>query len=319
MIDRFLDRLLDLLNDLSGWLFVHLLEPVLYALGGMEMADDASEWLNFALLGLLQLVVAFLICRPLEAWRPVEHWPDRRAVRTDIVYALIARLGLLPLLSFVLLMGLRRLLEAFLADHELVMPTLEQAIPYLAPRPVLAFACYVVILDFAEYWRHRAQHRFRWWWALHSIHHAQRQMTFWTDDRNHILDDVLAGLWFGGVALLIGVPPAQFPLVLLLLRLVESLSHANLRLSFGRLGERLLVSPRYHRVHHGELSAGQHGSNYAVLLPVWDWLFGTGDWARDRFPPTGDPDAGPALERGGWLRQQWAGALRMAAALRGEA
>ena len=104
---------------------------------------------------------------------------------------------------------------------------------------VLALVVYVVVLDFGEYWRHRAQHGFRWWWALHEIHHAQRQMTFWTDDRNHILDDVLAALWFGAIALLIGVPPGQFPIIVLLLRLGESLSHANVRLSFGRLGERL--------------------------------------------------------------------------------
>jgi sterol desaturase/sphingolipid hydroxylase (fatty acid hydroxylase superfamily) len=312
-----MEGLLNAVDDLSGWLFEHGLEQLLYAIGAMNLADDAHDWLNFALLGLLQLVVAFLVCRPLEAWRPVERWPNRSAVRTDVVYALIARIGLLPLLAFALLSGLRRVVEAFVADNDLVMPTLEQLWPFLREHPAVAFLCYVVVLDFAEYWRHRAQHSFRWWWALHSIHHAQRQMTFWTDDRNHILDDVLAALWFGAVALLIGVPPAQFPLLLLLLRLVENLSHANARISFGRVGERLLVSPRFHRLHHGELSAAEHGRNYAVLLPVWDWVFGTADWHRDRFPPTGDPEAGPTLERGGWLRQQWAGLRRFATALRG--
>jgi sterol desaturase/sphingolipid hydroxylase (fatty acid hydroxylase superfamily) len=198
-------------------------------------------------------------------------------------------------------------------------PTLEELIPPLRDHPLLALAAYIVVLDFGEYWRHRAQHGFRWWWALHAIHHAQRQMTFWTDDRNHILDEVLAALWFGALALLIGVPPGQFPIILLVLRLFESLSHANVRLSFGRVGERLLVSPRFHRLHHGELSAGATGRNYAVLLPVWDWAFGTADFDRSRFPPTGAPDAGPAMERGGWLRQQWAGFRRLAQALTGRA
>jgi sterol desaturase/sphingolipid hydroxylase (fatty acid hydroxylase superfamily) len=141
-------------------------------------------------------------------------------------------------------------------------------------------------------------------------------MTFWTDDRNHILDDVLAALWFGAIALLIGVPPAQFPLVVLLLRLVESLSHANVRLQFGWLGERLLVSPRFHRLHHGELSAGERGRNFGVLLPVWDWIFRTGDWQRDRFPPTGDPNAPAGLVQGGWLRQQGAGFVTLATVLK---
>jgi sterol desaturase/sphingolipid hydroxylase (fatty acid hydroxylase superfamily) len=168
-----------------------------------------------------------------------------------------------------------------------------------------------VILDFGEYWRHRLQHSIGWWWALHSIHHAQRQMTFWSDDRNHILDETIAALWFGTIALLIGVSPAQFPLLLLLMRLVEAFSHGNIRLSFGRIGERLLVSPRFHRLHHGVLSVAEHGKNYAVLFPVWDWLFKTADFNRHAYPRTGDPDAPELVATGGWLTQQWIGFKRM--------
>jgi sterol desaturase/sphingolipid hydroxylase (fatty acid hydroxylase superfamily) len=136
-------------------------------------------------------------------------------------------------------------------------------------------------------------------------------MTFWTDDRNHILDEAIAALWFGTIALLIGVSPAQFPILLLLMRLVEAFSHGNIRLSFGRIGERLLVSPRYHRLHHGVLSTAEHGKNYAVLFPVWDWLFGTVDFNRHVYPRTGDPGAPELTATGGWFTQQWAGFKRM--------
>lgn len=310
-----------MLNDahdaLTGFVFAHALQPAMYALGLMDWAEDAFEWLDFALLGAAAMLISWLVCRPLEAWRPVEPVTDRRAVRTDVLYTVLVRLGLLPLLAFVMLASLAAWWEATVADSGFVPPTLETLVPALRDHPLLAFAVYVVVLDFGEYWRHRFQHRFGWWWALHSVHHAQRQMTFWTDDRNHVLDDVLGALWFGGLALLIGVPPAQFPLILLLLRVAESLSHANVRLSFGRVGERLVVSPRFHRLHHGELSAGQQGKNYAVLLPVWDWIFGTADFRRDVFPRTGDPDGPEALATGGWLRQQAVGLRRMVGALAG--
>lgn len=310
-----------MLNDahdaLTGFLFAEALQPAMYALGLMDWAEDAFEWLDFALLGAAAMLISWLVCRPLEAWRPVEPVTDRRAVRTDVLYTVLVRLGLLPLLAFVVLASLAAWWEATVADSGFVPPTLETLVPALRDHPLLAFAVYVVVLDFGEYWRHRFQHRFGWWWALHSVHHAQRQMTFWTDDRNHVLDDVLGALWFGGLALLIGVPPAQFPLILLLLRVAESLSHANVRLSFGRVGERLVVSPRFHRLHHGELSAGQQGKNYAVLLPVWDWIFGTADFRRDVFPRTGDPDGPEALATGGWLRQQAVGLRRMVGALAG--
>jgi sterol desaturase/sphingolipid hydroxylase (fatty acid hydroxylase superfamily) len=307
----------DLYTSATGWIFETLIQPPLYALGLMDWAEDLFTWLDFALFGLLGVAVVYAVCRPLEAWRPVERVTDARAVRTDMAYTFLTRLGLLPLLAFVLLASLQSRWEGWLAEAGVMPPTLEELVPPLRDHPLLALLAYVVVLDLGEYWRHRAQHGLRWWWALHSIHHAQRQMTFWTDDRNHVLDDVLGALWFGGIALLIGVPPGQFPVILLLMRLAESLSHANVRLSYGRIGERLLVSPRFHRLHHGELSAGEHGRNYAVLLPVWDLIFGTADFRRDLFPRTGDPEAPEALATGGWLRQQAMGVRRMVAALAG--
>ena len=173
----------------------------------------------------------------------------------------------------------------------------------------------LVVLDFAQYWVHRAQHHAGWWWALHSLHHSQRQMTFWTDNRNHLLDSVITDAIFAAIALAIGVPPAQFALLVVVSRMVESLSHANVRMSFGALGARLLVSPRFHRLHHA-IAASPHGdyrgANYAVLLPVWDVLFGTADFRREP-GPTGVDDqlAGRDYGEGFWA-QQWLGLKRMA-------
>jgi sterol desaturase/sphingolipid hydroxylase (fatty acid hydroxylase superfamily) len=284
---------------------------VLYATDLMNIADEMLEWVDFALFSIFGIIVTYIVCRPLEAWRPVEPVTDRRAIRTDIIYTLLARLGIFPLLAFIFLSAIQSRLEGMLADTGFVTPTLESLLPFLQEAPLLTFFIYVLILDFGEYWRHRLQHSIGWWWALHSIHHAQRQMTFWTDDRNHILDETIAALWFGTIALLIGVSPAQFPLLLLLMRMVEAFSHGNIRLSFGRIGERLLVSPRFHRLHHGVLSVAEHGKNYAVLFPVWDWLFKTADFNRHAYPRTGDPDAPELVATGGWLAQQWIGFKRM--------
>ena len=311
-----LDALLDALDSVTLWLFAGGVQPAMYALGLMAWEEDALRWLGFVVLGLLQVTVVYAVCRPLEAWRPVEPRADRAAIRTDVVYTMLARLGLLPLAAFVLLSGVASTLDGWMADLGWVPPSLETLFPVLREWPLLAFGVYVAVLDLGEYWRHRLQHTLPWWWELHSVHHAQAQMTFWTDDRNHVIDDLIGALWVGGLALLIGVPPEQFPLLVLVLRLAESLSHANVRVSFGRVGERLLVSPRFHRQHHGVLSAGQQGHNFAVLMPVWDWVFGTADFSRDDFPVTGDPDAPEASARGSWWRQQVEGTRRLVGALR---
>lgn len=302
--------MMDPFSFLADLVQQHALVPLLYRFGLMAWQETAYGWALFAIYGLAQVLLTFAICLPLERWRPVERWPDQRAVITDVLYTVIARVGLLPLVTFVAFYGVQSWFSGILLDAGWLPPTLESALPVLVGRPILAFFVYAVILDLADYWRHRLSHKFRRWYAIHSVHHAQRQMTFWSDDRNHLLDDLASALWFGVIALLIGVSPFQFPLLVLVLRFVESLSHANTRLSFGTIGERLLVSPRFHRAHHGVLAAGQRSCNYGSVLPWWDMMFGTADFERE-FLPTGDPTGEEALATGSYLAQQLAGLRRM--------
>jgi sterol desaturase/sphingolipid hydroxylase (fatty acid hydroxylase superfamily) len=294
----------------AGWIHENAVIPLLYQFDLMQWEELGYGWALFAVYGVVQVMVTYAVCVPLERWRPVERWPDTRAVTTDVLYTLLSRVGILPLVTFVGFYSAQTALNGYLTDHGWVPPTLERLLPGLLGHQVVTFVIYAIILDFADYWRHRFSHMFRWWWALHSLHHAQRQMTFWSDDRNHILDDVIAFVWFGIVALLIGVPPLQFPLLVLVLRFLESLSHANARLYFGWLGERLLISPRFHRAHHGVLAAGQRSCNYGAILPWWDVLFGTADFSRD-YARTGDPTAPEALATGSYLIQQWTGLRRL--------
>ncbi len=175
-----------------------------------------------------------------------------------------------------------------------------------------------------DYWYHRLSHTYRWWWSLHSLHHSQRQMTLWSDNRNHLLDDMLRDVVFAVAALAVGVEPSQYVLLVALSQLLQSLQHANLRLHFGALGERLLVSPRFHRTHHavglGHEAIGRPaklgGCNYGVIFPWWDMLFRTAVFT-DTYSPTGvrdqmPPPAGKGRDYGaGFLSQQWYGIKRL--------
>jgi sterol desaturase/sphingolipid hydroxylase (fatty acid hydroxylase superfamily) len=294
----------------AGWLQENLLIPALYQFGLMNWEDVSYGWILAALYGAAQVAITFGICLPLERWRPVEHWPDNAAVWVDVLYTVLSRVGFLPLLTYVLFYRAQVSVSGWLTDRGWVPPTLEGVFPVLLGQQITTFVLYAIILDFADYWRHRLAHRLRWWWALHSLHHAQRQMTFWSDDRNHLLDELIAFSWFGVIALLIGVPPLQFPLLVLVLRFLESLSHANVRLSFGSLGDRLLISPRFHRAHHGILATGGTSCNYGAVLPWWDMIFGTADFTRD-YVQTGDRSAEEALATGTYWQQQLAGFRRL--------
>jgi sterol desaturase/sphingolipid hydroxylase (fatty acid hydroxylase superfamily) len=293
-------------NAVAGWIEQQAVLPVLYRLGLMRWEELSFGWTLIAVYGLTQVLLSLAVCLPLERKFPVERWASHKPVWTDIGYTLLARVGILPVMTFVLFYQAQVVLDGFLADHGYVPPMLETMFPPLFGHPVITFCLYALILDFADYWRHRLSHKFRLWYALHAVHHAQRQMSFWSDDRNHLLDEVISFLWFMGVGLLIGIPPLQFPVLVLMLRFVESLSHANIRLSFGRIGEKLLVSPRFHRAHHGILAAGERSCNYGAVFPIWDILLRTADFSRD-FPATGDDGAPDAMATGGYIAQQWAG------------
>ncbi|MGH7117566.1 MAG: sterol desaturase family protein [Acetobacteraceae bacterium] len=307
--------MIDPFMALAGRLQANIVLPLLYHFDLMQWEDIAFGWSLFAVYGLFQVLVTWSIAMPLEALRPVERWPGRRVVFTDMLYTLIARVGFLPLVTFVVFFQVQVQVNGFLVDHGWIPPTLERLIPPLLGHPVITFFAYALILDFADYWRHRVSHIIPSWYALHALHHAQRQMTFWSDDRNHLLDDFVSALWFGLIALLIGVSPFQFPLLVLLLRFIQSVSHANTRISFGWLGERLIVSPRFHRAHHSLPAAGRKSCNYAAVFPLWDMLFGTADFSPE-FLPTGDDEAPEALATGGYVAQQWAGVKSLIASFK---
>jgi sterol desaturase/sphingolipid hydroxylase (fatty acid hydroxylase superfamily) len=301
---------------LQAWLFESVVLPALAWAGALRYTEDAFNGTEEFVLGALEIALLVAVLLPLERLMPYERQPaGARAVRVDVVYTLLHRLGIFPLFFFFAFRPLFDGAQAWLRLHDVPAFGLETLVPGLAEAPLAAFFAYLVVLDFAQYWVHRAQHHAGWWWALHSLHHSQRQMTFWTDNRNHLLDSVITDAIFAALALAIGVPPAQFALLVVVSRMVESLSHANVRMSFGALGARLLVSPRFHRLHHA-IAASPHGdyrgANYAVLLPVWDVLFGTADFRREP-GPTGVDDqlAGRDYGEGFWA-QQWLGLKRMA-------
>ncbi len=302
--------MLDPFASAAGWLSETTVVPLLYRFDMMQWEDIAYGWVLFALYGVAQVGLMLAICWPMERFARLERWPDQKAVTVDIFYTLLSRIGVMPLVTFVAFYQAQVWLSGWLTDRGYVPPTLEGAVPILLGHQWLTFVIYVLVLDCADYWRHRLSHNFRWWYAIHSVHHAQRQMTFWSDDRNHVLDDVIAFVWFMVLGLLIGIPPMQFPLIILLLRLLESMSHANARVSFGRLGDRLLISPRFHRAHHGVRAAGQRSCNYGAIFPFWDMMFGSADFARE-YARTGDPSAEEAMATGSWWQQQAAGFRRM--------
>ncbi len=313
------------------WIFETGVQPLMFALGlasRLESGFDATGWL---LVGVLQLLVMLALIGPLQRWRPVELTTDRRAIRVDIFYTLIHRLGLFRVVMFFTLEPAFDLAAGYLRANGVPTLHLDGIWPGITDQAMVSFVVYLIFFDFLNYLIHRGQHAFQWWWSLHALHHAQRQMTMWTDNRNHFLDDVLRDVLMVVVAQVIGIAPAQFVAVVAFTQLCENFQHANVRVWFGAIGERLWVSPRFHRVHHsvgtGHESGGRKtlgGHNFGVLLPWWDMLFGTADF-RCTYEPTGVRDQveeGVDYGHGLWaqqslgLQRMWSSLMKSGQAVR---
>lgn len=315
-----MDFISDVFSDIQQWLFQTLIQPFAFALGQGGFVLEAFDGTGWLLVGLLQIAVLLLIIGPLQHWRPVEAVTDKTAIRVDMLYTVIHRLGLFKLVMFFTL-------EPFWDDvfgelRVLGIGTfhLDQLWVGVTDVAVVSFFIYLLAFDLVGYWVHRAQHQFNWWWNLHALHHSQRQMTMWSDNRNHLLDDILVDSLMVITAQWIGVPPSQFIAIVAFTQLSESFQHANLKLWFGQIGEQLWVSPRFHRLHHsiglGHETSGKNtlgGHNFGVLLPWWDMLFGTANFEL-RYDATGVRDQ---VEQGrdygaGFWAQQWLGLKRLA-------
>ena len=314
-----MNSLLDWFDTAQQVLFETLVQPLLFNLGLGSVIEEAYDWTMWLLIGMLQICFLILVFGSLQRLRPVEPIVDRAQVRIDIFYTLLHRLGLFRIALFFSIQPFWDTAAGWAHVLGFSPFNLDGVWPGVTDQPWVSLIIYLLSFDLLEYVYHRAQHRYSWFWALHAVHHSQRQMTMWSDNRNHVLDSLMHDSVVVLLSLAIGVPPGQFVMIVVFTQLVESFSHSNVRLWFGTWGERLLVSPRFHRQHHSidydESAAGPaKGHNFAVLFPLWDVLFGTGHF-ENNYPETGIhdqlPEAGGRNYGRGFIAQQWLGLKRM--------
>jgi sterol desaturase/sphingolipid hydroxylase (fatty acid hydroxylase superfamily) len=171
--------------------------------------------------------------------------------------------------------------------------------------PVAAFVAYWLIADFLGYWLHRLQHATPFLWAFHSVHHAPTRITFLTSNRNHLVDQFMANIIMFVPILVLGVPRTIWLPFVVAQTMLEALQHAELSWRYGHL-YRVIVSPLFHNLHHST-AASEYNGNYAKILALWDFVFGTAV-DRDRLPAAYGIDGIEIPER---LTAQFAAPFRL--------
>jgi sterol desaturase/sphingolipid hydroxylase (fatty acid hydroxylase superfamily) len=320
-VDAVYSALTSAFDQVHEALFEHAVQPLVFGMGFGNLLEDAHVATAWLLVGMLQIAVMLLVIRSLERWRPAEPTPAGHSRSDDITYTLFHRLGAFRLLMFFLLQPVADAAGNVMRTHDITPWQLDAVWPGVSDIAWVSFLLYLLLFDLVDYGIHRMQHGVNAWWQLHALHHSQRHMTMWSDNRNHLLDDMLRDALLVTVALLVGVAPAQFMAIVAITQLHESLQHANVRMSFGPWLGRVLVSPAFHRHHHaigvGHESHGAGslgGHNFGVLFAWWDSLFATAEHhnfqtntgIRDQLPEHGARVYGHGI----W-QQQWLGLKRL--------
>lgn len=278
--------------SVQEFLFANIVAPVLYQFDLMAWAEDVFDGLDWFLFGCIQIFLIIVVLRTWERLAPAEKQERfAKATRADVLYTLFHRLGIFHGLVFIALSGFFFGVDSILHDFRFDRLNVESWWPGVTSIPAISFLIYLVLLDFVDYLYHRASHVFNWWWQLHALHHSQTVMTAWSDNRNHILDDIMRAVVMSFVALMFGVSPGQFILLIALSEFLQSWQHANIKTHLGP-AKYLLVSPMFHRMHHavgyGHEAKGKSGvlggCNFGVLFPWWDMLFRTAIFPKEVYP-----------------------------------
>jgi sterol desaturase/sphingolipid hydroxylase (fatty acid hydroxylase superfamily) len=237
-----------------------------------ELTEGPFLGLDWFLLNLIGYSLLFIPLERLFARRP-DQPILRRGWRTDLVYFFVSAL----LVQITTLLTMKPAMVLF---HWAAYPGLQA---WIASQPfALQFAGILFLTDLTQYWIHRLFHAVPVLWRFHAIHHSTEAMDWLAGSRLHLVDvAVTRGLTYIPIYLL-GFAEAPLFTYVAFVSIQATFIHANIRFEFGPL-QWLLATPRFHHWHHGK-EREAIDKNFAVHLPMLDWLFGTFHLPKGRWP-----------------------------------
>mgnify|MGYP001074015978 CR=1 FL=1 len=132
------------------------------------------------------------------------------------------------------------------------------------------------IIDFADYWLHRFDHKIPILWRFHRVHHSDTSMDALTALRAYPTAGVYFTIGELFISLIFGIDIMSMNIFLLILIPLQFIHHTNIQYPIWvdkTLGW-LIVMPNHHKVHH-EQDQFYTDSNYGTIFIIWDRLLGT--------------------------------------------
>ena len=135
----------------------------------------------------------------------------------------------------------------------------------------------LLLLDLiGAYLIHLLEHKIKWLWKFHMVHHADIYVDTTTANRHHPGESVfravftIAAVWISGAPIWLVMMYQSVSVVL------SQFNHANIHMPMwlDNMLRVVFVTPNMHRIHHHYMRP-QTDSNYSNIFSFWDRLFGT--------------------------------------------
>lgn len=135
----------------------------------------------------------------------------------------------------------------------------------------------LLLLDFfGAYLAHYTEHKVKFLWRFHLIHHTDTYIDTTSGNRHHPGESVIRFVFTTLGVLIVGAPMWMVFMYQTLSVVATQFTHANICLpkKLDKLLSYFLVSPDMHKIHH-HYQLPYTDSNYGNIFSIWDRIFGT--------------------------------------------
>lgn len=128
---------------------------------------------------------------------------------------------------------------------------------------------------------HMIEHKVKFLWKFHMVHHADVFVDTTTANRHHPGESVIRAVFAIIAVIVLGAPMWLVFLYQSMSVVLSQFNHANIYIPkwFDKTVGYIFVSPNMHRVHH-HITRPQTDSNYGNIFSFWDRIFGTYDASK---------------------------------------
>ena len=145
------------------------------------------------------------------------------------------------------------------------------------PLPVWA-ACIAtfLLMDYAYWWWHWANHMIPLFWRFHNVHHTDLDLDVTTAARFHFGEMIFSVGFLSVAVMLFGIAPVMLVLFFIIFEAATLFQHSNWRLPIRleRILNLIVVTPRMHGIHHSIVQR-ETNSNWGTIFCWWDKLHRT--------------------------------------------